>query len=486
MTATQLNLTLLAAWRQRDRESPWGRRLIAALILLMAAVGFVLMEGPARWALPGAALLIAVHGSWMVLGFNLQEQNHPNAARHLPGHLTALRAAALTGWALASLLTTLLTWALLPPGAAFASWQALLLGNAAVAVFTFWSMRAWWLWVAGAFIGPALGALRGLLEPPWMALVHLWHQQPTGMLALALLAMAGLVVVAFGTGDARHRQTYDRQRLMRNAQRLQLQGKAVTPAEALGGLGRITRPFDAVLWAWRDRVVARADNQKAASVLERLELVLHGNQHWTYQLMGLGTTCVLLGVIVGLVLMFTAATLNDLLLHGSYGIVIGWLSALLQPVMARSQALWQSRREQALLRLLPGVPQGADLNRGVAWLGLRQAGAVCLLLAAALLPLAWATDLKLPAWAALVAVPWAVAAATRPSARMRAPSALTGALPMLVCFPLAAVAEFAGQWLGWSPQAVALPVLLGSAALGLWRWRRLAHEPAALPAGRLA
>lgn len=485
MTAAQLNHTLLAAWRQRDRQHPWGRRVIAALVLLVAAVGFVLMEGPARWVLPMGALLVTVHGFWMVLGFNLQEQNHPNAARHLPGHLPALRAAALTGWAVASLLGTLLIWAMLPPDRSLASWQALLFGNAAVAVFTFWSLRAWWMWVVGAFIGPAVGALRGLLEPPWLALLDLWHAHPTAMLALALLAMAGLIVAAFGTGDARHRKAYARQRLMRDAQRLQLQGKAVTPAEALGGLGRITRPFDAVLWAWRDRVVTRADNRRRASVLERLELVLHGNQHWTYQLMGLSAACVILGVALGLVLLLTAATWDDLLKHGNYGIVIGLLSALLQPVLARHQALWQSRREQALLRLLPGTPQGADLNRAVAWLGLRQAAVVCLGLAALLLPLAAASGQQLAAWAVLAAVPWAVLAATRPTARMRTPSALTGALPMLVCFPTAAVAEFAGQWLGWSPVVVALPVLVASAVLGVWRWRRLAHEPVGLPTGRL-
>ena len=49
MNTAPLSQTLLAAWRQRDRSSPWGRRLIGALIALSFAISLALGSGPVRW-----------------------------------------------------------------------------------------------------------------------------------------------------------------------------------------------------------------------------------------------------------------------------------------------------------------------------------------------------------------------------------------------------------------------------------------------------
>lgn len=482
MHAAQLSHTLLAAWRQRDRASPWGRRLIAALVLLSIVASLLLPPGPGRWLIPVAVVLIVVYGAWLVAGTSLQEQNHPTAARCVPGHLPALRGAALLGWALSASLATLLLWAALPSAP---TWQALLLGNATVALFVLWSTRVWWLWLGLAFYGPLLGAFGKTLERPLLAAYSVWQAQTGAVLMLALLAQAGLVMAAFGRGDARHRRAYERQRLMRQMQRLQLEGKALSPAQALGGLDSLSRPFAALLAAWRDHVLERADNRRPGSVLARAELVLHGNQHWTQHLLVLTTIAALVAVSLVLVLSLTDVTAAQLLQHGAFGIGIGLASVGLNPALTRPQALWQTRREQALLRLLPGMPQGEALNRAVAWLGLRHALLACLLTAVALLPLARAAQMTMLLWLPVMGVPWAVWSATRAPARLRAPTPLAAVLPVFAFYLSAALANAACDLFELPPAALAVPVLVASAVWGMWRWHGLARQPTALPAGRL-
>ncbi|RTL18679.1 MAG: hypothetical protein EKK52_14000 [Burkholderiales bacterium] len=482
MTATQLSQTLLAPWRQRDLTAPWGRRAIAALLGLSLIGGLVLLQGPVRWAMPAGILLVVIHGTWIALGYNLQEQNHPIAARCVPGHLRALRAAALLAWAICTALAALMSWAMLPP---MLTWQALLLGNAVIMVVTLWTLRAWWLWVVLPFAAPLLGALGAPLQPLWQAAVSLWQAHTDGLLALALLALAGLVTAVFGDGDTHHRRVYQRQRAMRAAQRAQLQGKVVSPAEALGGLDRVSRPFNTVLGAWRRHVLARADNRRLGSVMARAELVLHGNQHWTYQLLGLAWLAVFLLVVLGLAMVFTEISWREMLRMGSFGIAFGLGTSMVQPVLMRSQALWHSRREQALLRLLPHMPQGAAQNRAIAGIALRHAIGVWLVLAALALPLGWTSGESLMIWIAVVALPWLVWSATRPLARLRPPNAWTAAVPMFLWFMTAVLGQFLQQTLALPLPALALPVLGVTLAGGVWRWRRLARQPAALPVGRL-
>lgn len=482
MNAAQLSQTLLAAWHQRDRSSPWGRRLIAALVLLSTAASLALLQGQARWALPMAILLVVLYGVWMVVGANLQEQNHPTAARCVPGQLRALRGAGLLGWALCTALGTLMLWAMLPP---VLTWQTLLLGNAAMATFLLWSFRAWWLWLGMAIYFPLLGAFSKTVQPLLTAALTLWQAQTGGLLALGLLVLAGLVVAAFGRGNASHRKSYERQRLARQAQRLQLEGRLSNPAQAWGGLERFSRPFDVLLSAWRRHVMARADNGSRASVLGRAELVLHGSQHWTYQLLTLVSVVAFVAVSLVLVTTFTAATTADIFNNGAFGMGVGLTSMVINPVLSRPM-LWQTRREQALLRLLPAMPQGTALNRAVAWIGLRHALGACLLLAMMMLPLAWVSDKMMMLWWPVMAVPWSIWTATRSPARMQPPTAMKAVLPVFAFYVAGGLAHIAFVKLELPVAALALPVLAASAPWALWRWRRLDAQPTALPAGRLA
>jgi len=219
--------------------------------------------------------------------------------------------------------------------------------------------------------------------------------------------------------------------------------------------------------------------------MARAEVVLHGPQHWVRQLAALlfVQACVALGITLSAALTrLDAATFVE---HGRLGIAIGVGMMAFTAVLNLPGALWASRREQALLVLLPGMPQGAALNRALAWRMWRH----CAVLWASLLPalalLLWAghephalafigTALPLSAWL------W------RDYAHMRARSPATVFVPLVLC---ALVGLLSIVWLSRQPAALwpwVLGMLTLTAALLAWRWRALARLPQALPVGRLA
>lgn len=483
MTTAQLSQTLLAAWRQRDRESPWGRWLIAALVILPSLACLAFLDGRMRWGMPVGILLLVIHIGWMVISGNLQVQNDPAAARFVPGHVSALQRAALLGWALCTAASTALLCLVVP--ASFLSWQTLLLGSAAAAVFSLWSSRFWWLWLTAAFWGPLLGVFGERLRAPIELARALWATHTDLMLVAGLLVCAGLVLAVFGHGDDRHRRSHARLRRMQEVQRMFQEGRQATPVQAFASLERISQPFNAAISAWRRHVLRTADNASMASVMARAEIVLHANQHWTYQLLTAVSVVVIVAVVMGLVLAWTAAPLASLLQHGAFGMALGLASMAVNPTLARPM-LWQTRREQALLRLLPSMPQGPAMNRAVAWLGLRHALIASLLAALLISPLCWATNQWGLLWLPLVAVPWSVWTATRSTARMRPPTAMTTLMPVLAFYLCAGLGYVGTERMGWPMAPLALGLLAASAAWGWHRWRGLDGQPDALPTGRLA
>src|ERR1043165_2003183 len=89
---------LLAFWRQRDREAPWGRRALFALALLGLALGVYLVPQLAVPLLALSAVLVLM-SLWMAIISSLMQQNHPHAARCVPGHLRQTLESALATWA---------------------------------------------------------------------------------------------------------------------------------------------------------------------------------------------------------------------------------------------------------------------------------------------------------------------------------------------------------------------------------------------------
>ena len=485
MIAATSSQMLLAFWRQRDYEARWGRRLLASL--MAAGVGTSLYFSATLWPMvlgTSAALMLAA--LWMAVVGSLLEQNHPHAARFVPGHLRQLRGAALGSWAVVTLLCAGLLWWGLPALPQAPSFAALLLLASATLAFAAWAARVWVLWLVLSFAPPLfLGAgLHKRLAPLGSVLKTLWADQPWPMLALCLLALGASIAWLFGAGDVAHQQAYAARARLRRASRDSWSGKRTNPA-MFGRPGEwIARPFERAASAWLRHVLARAGAGER-SVMSRLEIVLHGQQHWLRQ--GLGVLVGLAIAVLSFALAYAlaGAGLQDNWQRGSFGLAVGLASMGFNPSFTLPNMLWHSRREQALLRLLPGVPQGAALNGAVAWLQLRHVLVAWGLTATALAVLAWATDDLALLCLAFGALPLCITWPLRAPARLRSPSGWAAALSVLA-FALVASGLYAlHQKLGM-PLALIAGICLGlSLALGLWRWRVVNRAPVALPAGRL-
>ncbi|MFT7775887.1 hypothetical protein [Roseateles sp.] len=483
MTTGQFSQIALTPWRQGQFFSVWGRWLIGGLLLLISLGSLLWLPAAIGWRVPLGVLLVTLHGAWMALASSLQEQNHPHAARCVPGHLRALRRSAVLGWALCSGATTLLSAAILP---SVISWQSQLLVNGLIAVFLLWASRLWWLWMLLIFQSPLLGFFGIRLAPIGNALYEAWQANTYGVLLLSLLAQAWIVVKALDDGGARHRARYSRQAVMRQTMRLASAGRQ-PPAAAWGPFfERLFNPFELLKAAWMRRLMERADNTDPRNVMARAEIVLHGPQHWLNQLTALVTLVGFTTVaftITWLVYRFDVAAV----LHGSMsGIGIGIGIAGLSPCFALPGMLWQSRREQALLRLLPGMPQGAALNRAVASRQLRDFFVAWLLTMLALTGLAHRASDDYLLYMLFAALPVAALNLTRRPAMMQAPTAMTAVLPMFAFFALGGVLFALARMQELPLWQIAVPLVALTTALLAWRWRRLVAAPTALPAGRLA
>ncbi len=499
MKARHPGLQMLQApwqWRRND-GSLWAWRLyglLTVLIFAAPAAGVLVWLPPrAAWASIGALALVGLTALWGLQFVGLQRLDHPHAAHTVPGHARALRSTALGLWAtlvtLAGFVMAIGTAMWLQEAELATIWRSSLaaaLGTGALLLFVAAALRWWWLWVlAGAL--PALmgaGAWRLVVFDTWHWALPLWQAQPLGG-TLMLLAVLGLLLsTLFGRGDAVHAGAYQRRERVRRV-------LAASPGHRNAGLaayGRwgewLSKPGQAMTDAWLRRALARA-NTGRGSVMTRAEVVLHGHQHWVRQL----ATLLFVQACVGLSLVLTAflagVKLGVLLEHGRTGLAIGVGIMAFSAVLNLPSALWASRREQALLVLLPGMPQGAALNRALAWRQWRHCGVLWLALVPGLGAVLWA-GLAPHALAPVVLALPLTAWLWRDHARMRAgrPVFTVMALalgPALGTLSMALLSRHPAAWWPWW-----LGVLALTAALLAWRWRVLPQLPPALPVGRLA
>lgn len=173
----------------------------------------------------------------------------------------------------------------------------------------------------------------------------------------------------------------------------------------------------------------------------------------------------------------------------------GFMTAMLMAVTGSStlMALYRTRHEQALLRLLPQVPQGSALNLAIARIMLRSfAGGLFLACASALAAsqLAFGVDLidaaKSVACAAVVSL--AVAVLLLPDySSMRRPT-LTGLIALALSLPLFGVMTLVsrGEWPA-SGKMIFVILVAACCLYLIYRCRdRLARAPVALPVGRIS
>lgn len=470
-------------WRTRDREAPWGRRLIAVLVLGLGLAGVVFVPREALPMLLAAMTSLAAIGAWMMLVSSLLTQNHPHAARLVPGHLRRLRSTALLVGAAIALGGALLWRAVLPVAV---SLPLLLLIGAGVLGACALMLRHWLLAFFVAF-GPGLFFGAGLdkrLAPLALALRELWLAQPWTSLAPCLLVLGLWVAHLFGDGNAAHQRSHaTRQRLL-TAMREGATGKR-WGAEVFGEGGAwLNRPIERANAAWLAHTLRRAA-ATPRSIMQRAEIVLHGPQHWLRQLMGTLLALALLGLGAAVAWALAGHEIDDHWRAGAFGMAIGLSSMGFNPSFALPQMLWHTRREQALLKLLPGMPQGQAQSRAVALLQLRHAGVAWMVTTVGLVLLACAADDHGLLCLAFAALPLGAGCLLRAPATMRAPRNATALWPVLV-FIVGGWGLVGLNGLGVPLPALALSCLLLALAVGLWRWHALRRAPTPLPAGRLA
>ncbi len=494
--SSPLARVLVAPWQhRRNAGSLWG---VAFIVLACSAFPVVLFAlsvlgdpGQAAflrhkaalsgWIGVGALLVVG----WAMLVGNVLRQNHPALARLVPGHVGHLRAALLVAWAM------LILVAAAGPGFAQDAPLAWACGTAA-ALAVFAAALRWPILLLGAMAAPfATAALTNWDAHARLATALQAQWRGADWLITAIVVTAGAIVLwmVVRGGDAGHVAAYERFLRVRGEPSRELLGCATATPVAAGCtrsfLGGFARPYS---WRMR-RLLARRDSP----VMARLLLGIGPATHWTTRLFEASCALASASAVAAVVTPF----MNDEARAGvcAYGAMFV-LILLSPPAVQQLHRVWQTRREQALLALMPGVPRGAALNRWLAWqmswpflvtsaVSLGVAGALAAH-AETLRPGAVANAMGGMVSGFAVGLLPLVALQWRRWARMREPGSLEVAGPVLVqvALVLLAVALHAG----WDVGYPALGIVFALAALAwcAWRWWRMGGEPAALPVGRLA
>uniref|UniRef100_UPI0018E9BFD8 hypothetical protein n=1 Tax=Pelomonas sp. KK5 TaxID=1855730 RepID=UPI0018E9BFD8 len=332
---------LATPWRQ-VRGTSWFVVALMPLTLLPGVLTLI-HQPSATGAAMGFSLALLLQVLWLWQFASLLRQNHPHAARLVPGHVRTLRDCAVGLWLLAGAATAVacgLGWGLLA--------GALMI---VTALFVIWP----WLWVSMALL-PLLISLMAR-HHGFDVLLAAWtdsHARPALALG-ATLVMAWLLTRLLLEGGAVHIRCYAGNERLRKA--FESNGGQVRASDFQGRIGDC---FRWPLQAWTRHVLATA-RPTPRSRMARLDLALGG--HWMNQLVG--GLCFL--AIVALTAAFlewgAGLPLQQLRGDAGIGLMIAAFSATLAPLAEMPLRLDRSRGEQALLMLLPGMPRGAALNR---------------------------------------------------------------------------------------------------------------------------
>lgn len=474
---------LLTAWRQRRNQgSLWVWALIAGLAYVVPTVIY-LVSGSAK-VLVGTTvsmLWLAMLVAWATTVQSLRSQNSPTTARLVPGHARRVRQSLLAAWLAIGVLAAAIN------GFAFGhGW--------------FWGVAAWVVMgvieltlgfpilMAGVFIGLGFSwsYLASTVVGHWVvdSEVYLYTVQPlVPLCAIAMILWACMARFAVGQGDARHRRAFERASTWHEQMRALQSGK--TP---MRHQGRIAWRFTWLTWAsyrwWMHRLLRQA-HATPSHVMARAMLGFGPNQHWTMQ----ASFAAFFLLFAGLLYVLVVATkglevVRPAIINGFGTMVIFVIGITISFLVSQQQSLHQSRREQSLLMLLPGMPRGADLNRALA--------------------VHWLIRFSMT-WLVSCALLWAVIqmAKVEPWVMGLAIVNLTGCVllvrdwsavrfanttPMLWAMLGYVLAGGAVSWLLYrfelSPWPIMALVAVATTIALRWRWTKLGSYRQALPAGR--
>ncbi|MCV2359920.1 hypothetical protein LNV08_13160 [Paucibacter sp. TC2R-5] len=476
---------LLAAPFQQRRHT--GELWVwLALLLLSVAVAIacaILADLKAALVVLGIDAGASVLILWGICFASLRRQNHPNAARLVPGHLDRLRRCAIGLLLFLSLITALLFGSQLGQPLAWGLGAAALM--LVVAAFVRW-IQLWfyfWIVISLAFWGPVGAACMRV----WSGLLQWYTLQPASLALLAVLILPWLLSRLLQDGGPAHQANYRAAEKIRLAFAEQTRGLSTAKYAGKTGL-TMMRLFSWPQPLWQRYLLQHA-RPAARSALARAELVYLGNLHWTSMLGALTVISALLAIGATVFAQFYTPDWAGLSSGGGFGLQIGIISMALNPLIGLAACLHRSRREQALLILLPGMPRGQALNRLMARRLLTQFymqwSLALVLIGLMMAPAAPGQASRIGLYALLLALPMG-AYVLRDWSRQAAPVGAHQVLPLMII--IAGGALLAGMaWLG-----VSIWITVGlSVGLTLFllqrRWQGLVKgSPAAMPVGRWA
>lgn len=479
-------LTVLAVWA--------GVALLVLGLLYWKGRLERLPEIAAGIALLGTSILLFI--GWILFAGRVIQLNTPEAARLVPAQPSALRRVLVLGAAVVCMLSLVCAWGLarLFDGTPLPhAWVASV--SLAALALSLWGSRQPVFWIV---IWPLFSLGFGS-----SAMKRLWFQGaefaagPMGlpMVVGCAVALAVVIHVAILEGGERHRTQQLRMKRWESASRGTPQINAGRE-DAQGGW------FGPAMWAapaarlydrWFDRLVAAPAARRGGA---RAMLCFGPSLH---PVSAIGQVLwLMLGVLIFMAgrwawRQFSSApqTAESLLAGLTVGLGVGGAFAVMGLGIYVRQILWRTRTEQALMTLVPGVPQGPALSRRLAL----HMGAVVLVWVAVLaIPtgLLWLTEdpdrlgkvssklsFSLLLWLPMLWIfvsDWS---------RLQDPSRRIWPLvaAAIVLFVLGMVGGAAGA--GWRDGLNLAGLALGLGGLA-WRWWRMGREPAALPVGRRA
>ncbi len=474
---------LLAPFRQRRHTGELWIWLGLLLLVLLLALGLGIAQGwgAARLTL-GIATLPALLILWCIGFSSLRQQNHPNAARLVPQHLERLRRCAV-GLLLG--LTLLVTALFSPFTGAPLLWA---LGTAASLVLFAMCIRWWWLWLVLSIV-PSFGfwpPLNAIFVLFWSGMKQWYTTQAWSLAGLAVLVLPWVLAQLLQNGGPSHRSSYRRLEQLRQVLNPQ---RSATMAGNQGTLGRfLARLFTWPAPLWQAHLLKHA-KPSARSALARAELLTLGGLHWTAITGALSLLLLALALIALWMQLRYQPDWSEMGRNGNFGLQIGLVCSALNPLLGLAATLYRSRREQALLMLLPGMPRGLALNRMMAQRLLMQyvlQWSLALGLVAAISALGGdALYSHLGLYALLGLLPMG-SLLLRDWSRQGSPKASSMAL-LIVSGLLSSGLVFGLAALGMP--IAALSTASGLITLGLlrWRWQRyVIKSPSFMPVGRWA
>lgn len=472
---------LAAPWRQRRTEKSWGGIIVMAGLLLCTEFLLAFLYGGDSSAMTKAfcvSTVLFIQIMWMLQILSFYQYNHPLHARLVPGNLRRIRESIVGLWIAISLVCSLI----LVPVVGLTGHLFL-----AIAVLTVFSITPV-LWVATILFGLLLPwlsdiGMREFLRGPALTVYTEWS---VVFGACALLLSARILTHSLiKNGNEKHQKSFGQASRMRWAAMPNAEGRQASLHHWGNWATRILRVIQYPVTRYMQHLVRNPKNTPS-HVMARAELIFGADVHWVMQVSMAAVVAVVATLASFIARLYWGAEWGAEMVGGLTLLVFAIFFIGLTPPMSLHQAIFRSQREQSLLMLAPGMPQGAHLNRILSIRFLRQAAIAWLTAALVATQLPLGPGFHTSVTAAMIGFLPALGLVIQDWSRMqrqRPSRVLVYMIATLVGPVICAVCMFKLKWSAWG-------LLIASAILTLvvlvWRWNKLQAFPAALPAGRLA